>query len=185
MHLVPNEQGSTVAQSIHQRPTHKVQYSTHPQQPNGSSGKDASLSNSTPTSTKPTKRTMTWSTLAALTMQVSLQDWVLIGAMIFGGCCSNVFALEILVKWVPNNALNWNAVDTRVSFLAFFPFLSNYVPCFCTCFVHVSYLQVMLPRVVKFPVYLLYYIALLNFLIFFLSLDLWSLNSPLFLSFVL
>ncbi|KAF9372159.1 golgi uridine diphosphate-N- acetylglucosamine transporter [Podila verticillata] len=104
MHLVPNEQGSTVAQSIHQRPTHKVPHSTHSQQPHGStSEKDMSLSNSTPTSIKPAKRTMTWSTLAALTMQVSLQDWVLIGAMIFGGCCSNVFALEILVNDAPKS----------------------------------------------------------------------------------
>lgn len=36
-------------------------------------------------------------------MQVSLQDWVLIGAMIFGGCCSNVFALEILVNDAPKS----------------------------------------------------------------------------------
>ncbi|KAF8924310.1 golgi uridine diphosphate-N- acetylglucosamine transporter [Dissophora ornata] len=33
-----------------------------------------------------------------MTLQVSLQDWILIATMIFGGCCSNVFALEILVK---------------------------------------------------------------------------------------
>ncbi|KAF9978403.1 golgi uridine diphosphate-N- acetylglucosamine transporter [Actinomortierella ambigua] len=32
-------------------------------------------------------------------IQVSLHDWVLIATMIFGGCCSNVFALEILVKY--------------------------------------------------------------------------------------
>ncbi|KAG0089044.1 golgi uridine diphosphate-N- acetylglucosamine transporter [Podila epicladia] len=103
MHPVLNEQGSNVAQSIHQRP-HKVHRSTQPQQPNGSiNRKDASLSNNTPTSTKPAKRAMTWSALAALTMQVSLQDWVLIGAMIFGGCCSNVFALEILVNDAPKS----------------------------------------------------------------------------------
>ncbi|KAG0020215.1 golgi uridine diphosphate-N- acetylglucosamine transporter [Podila clonocystis] len=103
MHPVPNEQGSNVAQSIHQIP-HKVHHSTHPQQLNGStSGKDTSLSHSAPTSTKLAKRSMTWSTLAALTMQVSLHDWVLIGAMIFGGCCSNVFALEILVNDAPKS----------------------------------------------------------------------------------
>jgi UDP-xylose/UDP-N-acetylglucosamine transporter B4 len=43
-------------------------------------------------------RSPSWISLAALTMQVSLQDWILIATMIFGGCCSNVFALEILVK---------------------------------------------------------------------------------------
>lgn len=43
-------------------------------------------------------RSPSWTSLAALTMQVSLQDWILIATMIFGGCCSNVFALEILVK---------------------------------------------------------------------------------------
>ncbi|KAG0354663.1 golgi uridine diphosphate-N- acetylglucosamine transporter [Podila minutissima] len=103
MHPVPNEQGSNVAQSILQRP-HKVHHSAYPQQPNGSaSRKDASLSNNKSTSSKPAKRAMTWSTLAALTMQVSLQDWVLIGAMIFGGCCSNVFALEILVNDAPKS----------------------------------------------------------------------------------
>ncbi|KAF9291909.1 golgi uridine diphosphate-N- acetylglucosamine transporter [Mortierella alpina] len=42
-------------------------------------------------------------TLAAVTMQVSLHDWILIGTMIFGGCCSNVFALEILVNDAPKS----------------------------------------------------------------------------------
>ncbi|KAF9956651.1 golgi uridine diphosphate-N- acetylglucosamine transporter, partial [Mortierella alpina] len=36
-------------------------------------------------------------------MQVSLHDWILIGTMIFGGCCSNVFALEILVNDAPKS----------------------------------------------------------------------------------
>ena len=44
------------------------------------------------------KRQNSWKDWAAATLQVSLHDWVLIATMIFGGCCSNVFALEILVK---------------------------------------------------------------------------------------
>ncbi|KAF9550425.1 golgi uridine diphosphate-N- acetylglucosamine transporter [Mortierella hygrophila] len=52
--------------------------------------------------TTPT-RSPSWTTLAALTMQVSLQDWILIATMIFGGCCSNVFALEILVNDAPKS----------------------------------------------------------------------------------
>ncbi|KAG9067415.1 golgi uridine diphosphate-N- acetylglucosamine transporter [Linnemannia hyalina] len=52
--------------------------------------------------TTPT-RSPSWATLAALTMQVSLQDWILIATLIFGGCCSNVFALEILVNDAPKS----------------------------------------------------------------------------------
>lgn len=52
--------------------------------------------------TTPT-RSPSWTSLAALTMQVSLQDWILIATMIFGGCCSNVFALEILVNDAPKS----------------------------------------------------------------------------------
>ncbi|KAG0281046.1 golgi uridine diphosphate-N- acetylglucosamine transporter [Linnemannia gamsii] len=48
-------------------------------------------------------RSPSWTSLAALTMQVSLQDWILIATMIFGGCCSNVFALEILVNDAPKS----------------------------------------------------------------------------------
>ncbi|KAF9906509.1 golgi uridine diphosphate-N- acetylglucosamine transporter [Linnemannia zychae] len=48
-------------------------------------------------------RSPSWASLAALTMQVSLQDWILIATMIFGGCCSNVFALEILVNDAPKS----------------------------------------------------------------------------------
>ncbi|ORX91430.1 UAA transporter [Basidiobolus meristosporus CBS 931.73] len=36
----------------------------------------------------------TWSSLA---LQISLRDWLLIVVLIFGGCCSNVFTLEVLV----------------------------------------------------------------------------------------
>ncbi|KAF9915901.1 golgi uridine diphosphate-N- acetylglucosamine transporter [Lobosporangium transversale] len=49
------------------------------------------------------KRSASWSSWAALTLQVSLQDWILIATMIFGGCCSNVFALEILVNDAPKS----------------------------------------------------------------------------------
>ncbi|KAF9928402.1 golgi uridine diphosphate-N- acetylglucosamine transporter [Linnemannia zychae] len=52
--------------------------------------------------TTPT-RSPSWASIAALTMQVSLQDWILIATMIFGGCCSNVFALEILVNDAPKS----------------------------------------------------------------------------------
>ncbi|KAG0374475.1 golgi uridine diphosphate-N- acetylglucosamine transporter [Mortierella sp. AD032] len=48
-------------------------------------------------------RSPSWTSLAALTMQVSLQDWILIATLIFGGCCSNVFALEILVNDAPKS----------------------------------------------------------------------------------
>ncbi|KAG0271106.1 golgi uridine diphosphate-N- acetylglucosamine transporter [Linnemannia exigua] len=48
-------------------------------------------------------RPPSWASLAALTMQVSLQDWILIATLIFGGCCSNVFALEILVNDAPKS----------------------------------------------------------------------------------
>ncbi|KAI1311271.1 golgi uridine diphosphate-N- acetylglucosamine transporter [Mortierella claussenii] len=51
----------------------------------------------------PPKRSASWSSWAALTLQVSLQDWILIATMIFGGCCSNVFALEILVNDAPKS----------------------------------------------------------------------------------
>ncbi|KAG0234545.1 golgi uridine diphosphate-N- acetylglucosamine transporter [Actinomortierella wolfii] len=40
---------------------------------------------------------------ALAAFQVSLHDWVLIATMIFGGCCSNVFALEILVNDAPKS----------------------------------------------------------------------------------
>ena len=46
----------------------------------------------------PPRRSPSWSSWAAMTLQVSLQDWILIATMFFGGCCSNVFALQILVK---------------------------------------------------------------------------------------
>ncbi|GJJ74064.1 solute carrier family 35 (UDP-xylose/UDP-N-acetylglucosamine transporter), member B4 [Entomortierella parvispora] len=49
------------------------------------------------------KRQNSWKEWAAATLQVSLHDWVLIGTMIFGGCCSNVFALEILVNDAPKS----------------------------------------------------------------------------------
>ncbi|KAG0008199.1 golgi uridine diphosphate-N- acetylglucosamine transporter [Entomortierella chlamydospora] len=52
---------------------------------------------------RPQLRSASWSTLTALTLQVSLQDWILIATMIFGGCCSNVFALEILVNDAPKS----------------------------------------------------------------------------------
>ncbi|KAK3812267.1 MAG: UAA transporter [Benniella sp.] len=52
---------------------------------------------------RPLQKTASWSSWAALALQVSLQDWVLIGTMIFGGCCSNVFALEILVNDAPKS----------------------------------------------------------------------------------
>ncbi|KAG0209447.1 golgi uridine diphosphate-N- acetylglucosamine transporter [Mortierella sp. GBA30] len=51
----------------------------------------------------PPKRSPSWASLAAITMQVSLHDWILIATMIFGGCCSNVFALEILVNDAPKS----------------------------------------------------------------------------------
>ncbi|KAK9729381.1 golgi uridine diphosphate-N- acetylglucosamine transporter [Basidiobolus ranarum] len=35
-----------------------------------------------------------WSSLA---FQISLTDWLTIAALIFGGCCSNVFTLEVLI----------------------------------------------------------------------------------------
>ncbi|KAF9967125.1 golgi uridine diphosphate-N- acetylglucosamine transporter [Mortierella alpina] len=56
-----------------------------------------------PRTTATTTRSLSWSSLAAITMQVSLHDWILIGTMIFGGCCSNVFALEILVNDAPKS----------------------------------------------------------------------------------
>ncbi|KAG0258662.1 golgi uridine diphosphate-N- acetylglucosamine transporter [Actinomortierella ambigua] len=40
---------------------------------------------------------------AVAAFQVSLHDWVLIATLIFGGCCSNVFALEILVNDAPKS----------------------------------------------------------------------------------
>ncbi|KAF9575753.1 golgi uridine diphosphate-N- acetylglucosamine transporter [Mortierella alpina] len=56
-----------------------------------------------PRTTATTTRSLSWSSLAAITLQVSLHDWILIGTMIFGGCCSNVFALEILVNDAPKS----------------------------------------------------------------------------------
>ncbi|KAG0365395.1 golgi uridine diphosphate-N- acetylglucosamine transporter [Gamsiella multidivaricata] len=51
----------------------------------------------------PPKRSVSWSSWAAITLQASIQDWILIATMIFGGCCSNVFALEILVNDAPKS----------------------------------------------------------------------------------
>ncbi|KAG0298349.1 golgi uridine diphosphate-N- acetylglucosamine transporter [Dissophora globulifera] len=54
-------------------------------------------------SKQPPKRSPSWSSWASMTLQVSLQDWILIATMIFGGCCSNVFALEILINDAPKS----------------------------------------------------------------------------------
>ncbi|KAF9426590.1 golgi uridine diphosphate-N- acetylglucosamine transporter [Podila epigama] len=66
-----------------------------------SDGTHTALSPSMPASATPAMRSLSWAALAA--MQVTMNDWVLIGTMIFGGCCSNVFALEILVNDAPKS----------------------------------------------------------------------------------
>ncbi|KAG0043515.1 golgi uridine diphosphate-N- acetylglucosamine transporter [Gryganskiella cystojenkinii] len=56
-----------------------------------------------PRATTLTKRQPSWKEWASATLQVSIHDWILIATMIFGGCCSNVFALEILVNDAPKS----------------------------------------------------------------------------------
>jgi UDP-xylose/UDP-N-acetylglucosamine transporter B4 len=34
---------------------------------------------------------------------ILLQEWIIVLALIFGGCCSNVYSLEMLVKSVPSS----------------------------------------------------------------------------------
>jgi hypothetical protein len=63
-----------------------------------SSDKHESKNEKDPRTTTLQKRQASWKEWAAATIQVSFHDWILIATMIFGGCCSNVFALEILVK---------------------------------------------------------------------------------------
>ncbi|KAG0349611.1 golgi uridine diphosphate-N- acetylglucosamine transporter [Podila humilis] len=96
MHLPHTEQGTSATLSLQQR---------HPssQEPNGAAKHTSHSFTSKASKATAAKRAVSWSTLATLTLQVSLQDWVLIGAMIFGGCCSNVFALEILVNDAPKS----------------------------------------------------------------------------------
>ncbi|KAF9438543.1 golgi uridine diphosphate-N- acetylglucosamine transporter [Entomortierella beljakovae] len=51
-----------------------------------------------------TEESALWSTISAISrVLISFQDWILIATMIFGGCCSNVFALEILVNDAPKS----------------------------------------------------------------------------------
>ena len=63
-----------------------------------SSDKQEHRNEKDPRTTTLQKRQTSWKEWAAATIQVSFHDWILIATMIFGGCCSNVFALEILVK---------------------------------------------------------------------------------------
>ncbi|KAL1920421.1 uncharacterized protein VTP21DRAFT_798 [Calcarisporiella thermophila] len=67
------------------------------------------------------------------TFQISLSDWLLIGTFIFGGCCSNVYALEILVSSAPKSGhlitfaqFLFVAIDGLISHLHFSP--SSQVP---------------------------------------------------------
>ncbi|KAI9144301.1 UAA transporter [Paraphysoderma sedebokerense] len=44
------------------------------------------------------KKHVFWSSL-----QISLSDWLLLAFLIFGGCCSNVYSLELIVRQVPHS----------------------------------------------------------------------------------
>lgn len=62
---------------------------------NGAANKEAVVTNGRSTSSK----RQAVSGLARATFA----EWTLIFALIFGGCCSNVFALEMVVKEAPNS----------------------------------------------------------------------------------
>lgn len=53
---------------------------------------------SNPTSDKSQITNTDASALAKSMVQVTIGQWSLIAALIFGGCCSNVFTLEAIVK---------------------------------------------------------------------------------------
>ncbi|RUP47666.1 hypothetical protein BC936DRAFT_145467 [Jimgerdemannia flammicorona] len=58
------------------------------------------------------------------TFQIGLGEWLLIGSLIFGGCCSNVFALEVLVSNAPKSGhLITFAQFTFVAFEGLFHFV--------------------------------------------------------------